>query len=124
MGGVPSAADMRRSYRLVRAMGGAERCNSFTKFFFVFLGQSSHDACPAIPPEIVLLPKRLYFNLYHVSAWTRTMILPLGMVTTMRPVRQLPPHLRIDELYVDKIAADRLADPVPGRPSNWRQFFP
>ena len=123
MGDDPDAPHMRRSARLVRSMGGAEGCNSFSKFFFACLGQISHDACPAIPPEIVLLPKWFYFNLYHVSAWTRTMILPLGMVTTLRPVRQIPPHLRIDELYLDQAAADRVAEPVHGLPSTWRQLF-
>ena len=64
---------------LILRLGGAEGCNSFTKFYFAALGQISYDACPSIPPEIVLLPKWFYFNLYHVSAWTRTMILPLSL---------------------------------------------
>ena len=123
MGDDPDAAHMRRCRDLVRSMGGAERCNSFTKFFFACLGQISFDACPSIPPEIVLLPKWLYFNLYHVSAWTRTMILPLGIVTTLKPVRQISERLRIDELYLDRTAANRLAEPVHGFPKTWRELF-
>ena len=73
-------------------LGGAEKCNSFTKFYFAALGQISYDACPSIPPEIAFFPKWFYFNLYHVSAWTRTMILPLAIVSTVRPVRNLPPE--------------------------------
>jgi len=80
MGDDPNAPHMVRCRELVRSIGGAEACNSFTKFFFACLGQISFDACPAIPPEVVLLPKWFYFNLYNVSAWTRTMILPLGIV--------------------------------------------
>ena len=87
-------------------MGGAENCNSFTKFYFAALGQISYDACPSIPPEIVLLPKFLYFNLYAVSAWSRTMILPLALVSTLRPVRKLPEHLGIRELYKDYASAN------------------
>jgi squalene-hopene/tetraprenyl-beta-curcumene cyclase len=117
------APHMRRSRDLVRAMGGAEKCNSFSKFYFACLGQISFDACPAIPPEIVLLPKWFYFNLYHVSAWTRTMILPLGIVTTCKQVRAIPPHLRIDELYIDREAGNRLAEPFSGIPKNWREVF-
>jgi len=44
------------------------------RFFFGLPRQISFEACPAFP-EIVLLPRWFYFNLYHVSAWTRTMIL-------------------------------------------------
>ena len=98
---IPNAPHMTKARELILQLGGAEKCNTFTKFYFACLGQISFDACPSIPPEIVLLPKWFYFNLYNVSAWTRTMILPLGIVTTLQPVRQIPEHLGIDELYID-----------------------
>src|SRR5689334_7783346 len=123
MGDDPAAPHMVKARELVRRLGGAEGCNSFTKFYFACLGQISFDACPSIPPEIVFLPKWFYFNLYHVSAWTRTMILPLAIVVTMRPVRRLPEHLGISELYLDRAAANRLAEPVRGWPRNWREVF-
>jgi squalene-hopene/tetraprenyl-beta-curcumene cyclase len=123
MGDDPAAAHMTRCRELVRLLGGAEKCNSFTKFYFACLGQISFDACPAIPPEIVLLPKWFYFNLYHVSAWTRTMILPLGIVTTYKPVRNIPEALRIDELYLDRDAANRLAQAPAVVPKSWGDLF-
>jgi squalene-hopene/tetraprenyl-beta-curcumene cyclase len=119
----PNAPHMRRARELILSHGGAERCNTFTKFYFAALGQISFDSCPAIPPEIVFLPKWFYFNLYHVSAWTRTMILPLGIVTTLRPVRLIPQARGISELYIDREAANRLGEPVPGIPRGWRQLF-
>ena len=124
MGDDPAAPHMRRARELVRRIGGAERCNTFTRFYFACLGQVSFDACPSIPPEIVFLPKWFYFNLYHVSAWTRTMILPLGLVTTFRPIRQLPSNLGIGELYLDREAANRLSDkPLSGLPRDWTEVF-
>ena len=123
MGDDPRSPHMSLARELVRKMGGAEKCNSFTKFYFACLGQISFDACPSIPPEIVFLPKWFYFNLYHVSAWTRTMILPLGIVTTLRPVRRLPAEMGISELYLDRAAANRLAEPLSGFPRNWRELF-
>src|SRR5581483_10532092 len=101
-----AAPHMKRARELVLSRGGAEGCNSFTKFYFAALGQISYDPCPSIPPEIVFLLKWFYFNLYHVSAWTRTMILPLGIVTTLRPVRKVPAEKGIRELYVDWEAAN------------------
>jgi squalene-hopene/tetraprenyl-beta-curcumene cyclase len=123
MGDDPNAPHMLRSRELVRSMGGAEKCNSFTKFYFACLGQISFDACPAIPPEIVLLPKWFYFNLYNVSAWTRTMILPLGIVTTYKSVRHVPENLRIDELYLDRGAANRLGSAAGIVPKSWGDLF-
>ncbi|MDB5293693.1 MAG: squalene-hopene cyclase [Phycisphaerales bacterium] len=123
MGDDPSAPHMALARKLILSLGGAEKCNTFTKFYFACLGQISFDSCPAIPPEVVFLPKWFYFNLYHVSAWTRTMILPLGIVTCLRGVRHLPPEKGIGELYIDRVAADRLAEPVKGLPRNWGEVF-
>ena len=123
MGDDPAAPHMGKSRELIRSMGGAEKCNSFTKFYFACLGQISFDSCPAIPPEIVLLPKWFYFNLYHVSAWTRTMILPLGIVTALKPVRPIPSRRRIDEVYLDRHAANQVGDAAGGLPRTWRDFF-
>ncbi len=123
MGDDPASPHLSRARDIVLRNGGAEKCNTFTRFYFAALGQISYDACPSIPPEVVLLPKWSYFNLYHVSAWTRTMILPLGIVTTLRYLRQGAPAARIDELYVDRAAGDRLSDPVRGLPLDWRKLF-
>lgn len=124
MGDDPAEPHMASAQSLILRLGGAERCNTFTRFYFACLGQVSFDACPSIPPEIVFLPKWFYFNLYNVSAWTRTMILPLGIVTTLRPVRALRPEQGIGELYLDHAAANRLSDlPLRGLPRNWRETF-
>lgn len=124
MGDSPDAPHMRRARELILSLGGAEKCNTFTRFYFACLGQISFDACPSIPPEIVFLPKWFYFNLYHVSAWTRTMILPLGLVTTFRRSRKLTPQQGISELYLDRAAANRLSSkPLSGLPRSWEDVF-
>lgn len=123
LGDDPASSHMALARDLIHKLGGAEKCNSFTKFYFAALGQISYDACPSIPLEISLLPKWFYFNLYHVSAWTRTMILPLAFVTTLRYTRTIDPKLGIAELYLDKAAANRVADPPRGLPRSWRDIF-
>jgi squalene-hopene/tetraprenyl-beta-curcumene cyclase len=123
MGDDPASPHMQRARQLVLGLGGAEKCNSFTKFYFAALGQISYNACPSIPPEIALLPKWFYFNLYHVSAWTRTMILPLSFVTTLGYTRQIPRKSGIRELYIDFAAANRVADAPRRLPRSWRDLF-
>lgn len=113
---------MTRARNQVLANGGAEACNSFSNFYLACLGQVSWNAVPAIPPEIVLLPKWFYFHLSKVSAWTRTMILPLSIVTTKRPVRALPQSLGIGELYLDQRERNRLSSTVEA-PPFWNIFF-
>jgi squalene-hopene/tetraprenyl-beta-curcumene cyclase len=123
MGDDPKSPHMIAARDLIRRLGGAEKSNSFTKFYMAALGQISYDACPSIPPEIVFLPKWAYFNLYHISSWTRVMILPLAVVTIFRPVRKLPPELGIRELYLDYAAGNRVGEMSPGFPRSWKDFF-
>ncbi len=122
MGDDPSAPHMAAALRVVHQLGGAEKCNTFTRFYFACLGQISFDACPTVPPEVIFLPRWFYFNLYNLSAWTRTMILPVGLVTTLRPVRNLSPNQGIAELYLDPAEANHMGFPRGGLPKSWRDL--
>ncbi len=122
MGDSPDADHMVRARECVLKHGGAEKCNSFTNFYLACLGQISWNAVPAIPPELIFLPRWFYFHMTKVSAWTRTMILPLSLVVTLRPTRTLPRELGIDELYIDNRERHRLSA-KPGVPTFWRAFF-
>ncbi len=121
-GDSPEAPHMRRARELVRSMGGAERCNSFTNFYLACLGQISWNAVPAIPPELVWLPAWFYFHMSKMSAWSRTMLLPLAIVATLRPTRKLRGEQGIDELFVDEKARHRLKM-KPEVPLGWRILF-
>ena len=92
---------MTRARRAIAAAGGPWAVNSFTRFYLALLGQMSYADCPAVPPEIVLLPDWFPVNLHRVSAWSRTMIVPLSLIWDYKPVRQLPPEQGIDELFAD-----------------------
>jgi len=116
------APHMRKARERVHELGGAERVNTYSRFFLACLGQVSWKAMPEIPPEIVLLPRWCYFHLDKVAAWTRTMIVPLAVTSALRPVRDLPSHLHIDELYLDETARHRLPMKADS-PAFWRGFF-
>jgi len=121
-GDSPEAPHMRSARACVLRLGGAERANSFSKFYLACLGQISWDAVPAIPPELVFLPKWFYFHMDKMSAWSRTMILPLALVVTLRPTRKLPAELGIDELYASESDRHRLLMRADV-PAFWRGFF-
>ena len=108
MGDDVNAPHMAAAREKIIAAGGAERANTYTKFFLAALGQISYDAVPSIPPEIVFLPRWFYFHLDKVSAWTRTMITPLSIVLSHRPVRRITPAQGINELYLCGRARHRL----------------
>ena len=95
-----SAEYMQRARAAILARGGADAVNSFTRYYLALLGQISYEQCPAVPPEIVLAPKWFPVNLYAVSSWSRTIIVPLSIISALRPVRRLEPRLGIRELFL------------------------
>src|SRR5205085_6948491 len=67
----PHSPEMTRARDIIRSLGGAAACNSFTKFYLALLGQFPYANCASVPPELMLLPRWLYINLYAMSSWTR-----------------------------------------------------
>ena len=68
---------MKRARIAIAKAGGPWAVNSFTRFYLALLGQISYSDCPAVPPEMILLPDWFPVSLHRVSAWSRTMIVPL-----------------------------------------------
>src|SRR5262245_63403285 len=92
---------MLRARHAIRESGGADAVNSFTRFYLALLGQISYDHCPAVPPELVLLPTWSPVNIYRMSAWSRTIVVPLSIMWAHRPVQHVEPHRGIKELFLN-----------------------
>jgi squalene-hopene/tetraprenyl-beta-curcumene cyclase len=114
---------MRRAANVIRSLGGAEATNSFTRFYLALLGQLPYSACPSVPAEIILLPRWFYFNVYAMSAWSRTIFVPLSVVDAYKPVTQLPESMHVRELFLTTPEAPRW----PAKPTktwfSWTNFF-
>ncbi len=122
----PSGHCMRRAREAILAHGGADRVNSFTRFYLALLGQVPFDICPAVPPELVLLPQWSPICLENMSAWTRTIVVPLSIIWALRPARAVPGAQGIGELFLQPARAwPNLRCPglEPGGLWSWEQFF-
>src|SRR5262245_11896617 len=119
----PEAPYMRRACAAIRALGGAARCNSFTKFYLALLGQFPYANCPAVPPEMMLLPRWAYINIYAMSSWTRTIVVPLSIFYAHQPVAQLPPELGIRELFLQPPETPLWPHPPTRRWFTWTNIF-
>ena len=119
----PDAPHMVKAREQILAHGGAEMCNSFTNFYLAALGQIDYNAVPTIPPEIIFLPRWSYFHLDKVSAWSRTMITPLSIVTSHRPVRKLSDVQGIGELYIDQSRRNKLKPTTFNQHRTWTKVF-
>ena len=120
-GHAPDSEPLCRARAAIERAGGPWAVNSFTKFYLALLGQMSYADCPAVPPEMVLLPDWFPVNLHRVSAWSRTMIVPLSLMWAFKPVRQVASEQGIDELFASQAGRQGPA-PVGGN-SGWARFF-
>jgi squalene-hopene/tetraprenyl-beta-curcumene cyclase len=119
----PEAPYMRRARELIRSLGGAARCNSFTKFYLALLGQFPYDNCASVPPELVLLPRWFYVNLHAMSSWTRTIVVPLSIFSACKPLRRLGPDKSIAELFLQPPHTPLWPALPTRRAVSWTNFF-
>lgn len=117
----PEHPEMVKAREAILAHGGVTACNTFTKIYLAIFGQYDWDGTPVVPPELVLLPNWSYLNLYEISSWSRTILVPLAIVSASRPHCPLP--VNIDELFVGGRQGARLRLPWAKQPVSWRNFF-
>ncbi len=120
MGDDPNAPHMARARRVILELGGIEACNSFTRIYLAIFGQCGWDDCPAVPPELVLLPDSFVFNIYKMSSWSRGIVVPLSVIWASKPFCPVPDSAAIPELHVPRPAAPAARS---RRERFWRGFF-
>lgn len=123
----PEVDYMQAARAAIREHGGADAVNSFTRFYFALLGQISFEQCPAVPPEMILVPTWSPVNIYRISAWSRTIFVPLSIVWAHQPVRKIDEQCGIRELFLRE-PKDWPPLLSPGKQSGlaataWRTFF-
>lgn len=93
------APHMARARAAIVAAGGAERTNVFTRVQLALFGEVPWRAVPAMPVEIMHLPRWFPFHLDKVSYWSRTVLVPLTVLMTLRPRARNPRGVHVAELF-------------------------
>ncbi|MFF7633203.1 squalene--hopene cyclase [Kitasatospora sp. NPDC008050] len=94
-----------------RRHGGLKGSRVFTRIWLAMFGLWPWHELPVLPPEIVLLPLGVPLNIYDWACWARQSIVPLSVVSHLRPVRPLP--FDVDELRSPQAGP---ATPEPRKP--------
>ena len=92
---------MQRARHWILDHGGAERTNVFTRILLAWFEQVPWRAVPYIPAEIMLLPRRFLFSLDRISYWSRTVMVPLFILYSLRARAVNPTGTGISECFVD-----------------------
>src|SRR6266850_1798208 len=114
---------MEPARKKILKLGGVTEVNTFTKLYLCFFGQYDYDACPAIPPEIVLFPNWFWFNIYEISSWSRAILVPLSICYAKKPFKKLPDEMGIEELFVGGRDRSRMHLHWSKKKVSWRNFF-
>src|SRR3984893_6932586 len=118
----PNSARMVQARETVLRLGGLEQSNSYVRFYLAVAGALGWELVPAILPEMMLLPNWFYLNIYEMSSWTRGIVIPMAILSALRPDWRLPERAHVDELFKDpaqKTAAFDWSDQL----ISWRNFF-
>lgn len=114
---------MQRARDFILGRGGISRADTLTRIWLALFGQFDWRGTPSLPPEIILLPKRFYFNIYEFASWSRETIVALMLLLAQKPVCPVPGYASVAELYVEP---EGQRDFSPGKIESlfgWRSFF-
>ncbi|MEW5709303.1 MAG: squalene--hopene cyclase [Pseudomonadota bacterium] len=114
-GDAPGEGHMRRARKAIIARGGAARSNVFTRYLLAMFGQVPWRAVPFLPVEIMLLPRWFPFHLSKVSYWSRTVMVPLAILYSLRARARNPKGIHVRELFTVDPEKERDYFPVRSR---------
>ncbi|ACK52150.1 squalene-hopene cyclase [Methylocella silvestris BL2] len=123
IGDDPNAPHMAKARNAILAHGGAAQSNVFTRSLLALYGEVPWRAVPAMPVEIMHLPRWFPFHLSKVSYWGRTVIAPLIVVHALKPRAKNPRKISVSELFV---APAETVSRWPGAPHKsfpWTTIF-
>tara|TARA_Y100001970_G_scaffold283401_2_gene398396 strand:- start:13779 stop:15722 length:1944 start_codon:yes stop_codon:yes gene_type:complete len=95
----PAAPHMEKAREAILQAGGAAQSNVFTRTTLALFGQVPWRAIPAMPVEIICLPKWFPFHLTKVSYWSRTTLVPLMILMSLKAKARNPTSINVRELF-------------------------
>jgi squalene-hopene/tetraprenyl-beta-curcumene cyclase len=98
IGDDPAAAHMARARAAILAHGGLAATNVFTRIQLALYGDIAWSTIPAMPPELILLPRWFPIHLDRMSYWARTVLVPLLVLMAERPRARNPRGIHVPEL--------------------------
>ena len=94
------APHMTKLREWILSQGGAAKANVFTRITLAIFEQLPWRGVPYIPVEIMLLPKWFPFHIDKVSYWSRTVMIPLFILYTLKATAKNPHKINVLELFV------------------------
>ena len=97
----PDDPRMARARDCILERGGLQAANSYVKINLSLFDLYPREHCPAIPPELMLLPGNF---IYQMSSWTRAIVVSLSIVHAHNPRRPVPAGFSLKELFLSGVS--------------------
>ena len=107
------APPMQRARKYVITQGGVEKVSIFTRIYLATFGLFPWNSVPEIPAELILMPAWATINIYKLSSWVRSTIVPLLIVSHHRPIFPLPNGQSTHNDYLDELWGSPSQKAVP-----------
>ncbi len=88
-----------RAREAILAHGGAAASNVFTLYTLALFEQVPWTAVPTMPVELMLMPRWFPANLWAMSYWSRTVVVPLLIIAALKPKARNPQGIGVRELF-------------------------
>ncbi|WP_430229639.1 squalene--hopene cyclase [Nitrosomonas communis] len=99
VGDSSDAPHMVRARSAILSHGGAARANVFTRLLLAMYGQIPWRGVPFVPAEIILFPRWFLFHLSKVAYWSRTVMIPLSILCSLKAKAANPRNIHVRELF-------------------------
>jgi squalene-hopene/tetraprenyl-beta-curcumene cyclase len=94
-------------------LGGIAKVRIFTRIYLATFGLFFWDAVPQLPAELILMPSFAPINIYGLSSWARSTVVPLLIVAHHRPIYALPNGMSPDNKFLDELWCNTTNKLVP-----------
>ena len=88
-----------RARDAILAHGGAAASNVFTLYTLALFAQVPWTAVPTMPVELMLMPRWFPANIWAMSYWSRTVVVPLLIIAALKPKARNPRGIGVRELF-------------------------
>jgi squalene-hopene/tetraprenyl-beta-curcumene cyclase len=90
---------MAKARDIILAMGGAAKANVFTRIALATFEQLPWRGVPFVAAEMMLFPEWFPLHLKKVSYWSRTVMVPLFILYTLKAKARNPQNVGVQELF-------------------------
>ena len=104
---------MQKARDFVMSKGGVARVRFFTRFFLATFGLFPWKAIPQMPAELILLPTWCFLNIYVLSSWARSTLIPVLVARHHEPVYGLPNGRSPNNDFLDELWCDPTDKRIP-----------